>query len=205
MLYYVLTVAQKGDENMLISEEQLRANFAKKLCMYRKHAGMTQLELAEKLNYSDKSVSKWERSEGIPDLYVIMRIADLFGVTVNDLIDEGEFKKPLLSRNKVLTTFLAMGIPWLLAVILLFLFQLILPAFPAWTFFVYALPLTAIVAIVFTFLWWNRILQFISVSALIWTIPTCLVVAISIPRFPMIYIIAAVLQVMNILWFLMKK
>lgn len=54
----------------------------------RRERGMTQLELAEKLNYSDKAVSKWERGESIPDILVLKSIADLFGVTVDYLISE---------------------------------------------------------------------------------------------------------------------
>ena len=52
---------------------------------YRKESGLTQLELAEKLNYSDKAVSKWERGDGLPDIEVLMRMSEIFGVTVNEL------------------------------------------------------------------------------------------------------------------------
>ena len=69
----------------MITEEQLKKNFAARLAGYRRLAGLTQLELAEKLNYSDKSISKWERGEGLPDLYVVSQLADLFNITVNDL------------------------------------------------------------------------------------------------------------------------
>ena len=52
---------------------------------------MTQAELAERLNYSDKAISKWERAESIPDIYILKRLADMFGVTVDWLIkDNGE-------------------------------------------------------------------------------------------------------------------
>ena len=49
----------------------------------RRSVPLTQAELAEKLNYSDKAVSKWERGESIPDVIVLKQIADLFGVTVD--------------------------------------------------------------------------------------------------------------------------
>lgn len=48
------------------------------------------LDLARKLNYSDKSVSKWERGEGLPDVYILAQIAQLYGVTVSNLIGEEE-------------------------------------------------------------------------------------------------------------------
>ena len=51
-------------------EKNQQELLAKNLAYYRKASGLTQLELAEKFNYSDKSVSKWERGEGFPDVFV---------------------------------------------------------------------------------------------------------------------------------------
>ncbi len=193
----------------MLSEEQLRKKFAEKLILYRKSAGMTQLELAEKLNYSDKSVSKWERGDGIPDLYVMLQIAELFGVTVNELISDTPVKRRLLTHNKVLTTLIALGLPWLLATILSFVFEIALPEFPSFCFYICAIPLDAIVAIIFTCLWWSKPLQFLSVSALIWTLPTALYIVlitfIKVSDFWLIYFIATVLQVLTLLWYLRKK
>ena len=75
---------------MFVTEENLKKHFAKNLSSYRRQSGMTQLELAEKLNYSDKSISKWERGDGLPDLLVAANIAETLGVTLNDLISERE-------------------------------------------------------------------------------------------------------------------
>ena len=52
----------------------------------RREAGMTQLELAEELNYSDKAVSKWERGESIPDVIILKQLADRFSVSVDFLL-----------------------------------------------------------------------------------------------------------------------
>ena len=69
------------------SEEQdLAVIIGKNITRLRKMADMTQLELAEKLNYSDKSVSKWEQGNGVPDIRILMQIAVLFGVTLDDLV-----------------------------------------------------------------------------------------------------------------------
>lgn len=54
----------------------------------RKKAGFTQAGLAERLGYSDKSISKWERGDGIPDVFCLKRMAELFGVTVDSLLTE---------------------------------------------------------------------------------------------------------------------
>lgn len=62
----------------------------------RKASGMTQKDLAEKLNVSDKTVSRWERDDGAPDLSVIPVIAEIFGVTCDELL-RGE-RKPQAER-----------------------------------------------------------------------------------------------------------
>lgn len=191
--------------NRVKTEEELRKIFADKLSGYRKLKGMTQLELAEKLNYSDKSISKWERGEGLPDLYVVTLIAELFGVTVNDMLTAGPIRRPFFTRNKLLTTLMALAVPWLLATVLCTLFAMALPSFPGWVFFIFAVPITAIVAIVFTCVWWTKPLQFLSVSALIWTLPTSFVVTVNLNGMGLIYTISAVLQVLTILWYLRKK
>ena len=95
---------------MILSEHQLRVNFANRLSDLRRAAGMTQFELAQKLNYSDKSVSKWERAEGVPDLYVARQIADIFEVSVDYLLSDKPFRKPLFSRNKFIITLLSMAL-----------------------------------------------------------------------------------------------
>ena len=56
------------------------------ISVLRRANGMTQAELAEKLFVSDKTVSRWERDESTPDLTLIPVIADLFGVTVDELL-----------------------------------------------------------------------------------------------------------------------
>ena len=66
----------------------IKENLAQNLAYYRKGVALTQAELAEKLNYSDKAVSKWERGESVPDLYVLKQLADFYGVTIDSLISE---------------------------------------------------------------------------------------------------------------------
>ena len=52
----------------------------------RREKGMTQKELADKLNITDKAVSKWERDITYPDTQTIPKLADIFGVSVDDLL-----------------------------------------------------------------------------------------------------------------------
>ena len=63
----------------------------------RQDKEMTQLELAEKINYSDKAVSKWERGESLPDLAVLIEVANLFGVTLDYLVSEKHEAAPAVA------------------------------------------------------------------------------------------------------------
>ena len=71
-----------------MDDEQVKARIGANIAFYRKQSGLTQAQLAEKLNYSDKAVSKWERGESIPDVLTLMQIADQFQVTVDDLLGD---------------------------------------------------------------------------------------------------------------------
>ena len=68
--------------------EKLRYQIGANIAAYRKNAGLTQAGLAEKLNYSDKAVSKWERGDSVPDVLTLVQLADQFGITVNDLLTD---------------------------------------------------------------------------------------------------------------------
>lgn len=190
---------------MFVTEENLKKHFAKNLSSYRRQSGMTQLELAEKLNYSDKSISKWERGDGLPDLLVAATIAETLGVTLNDLISEREPKRILHRRNKLIITGLSIGLVWLVATILFFILELAVENFISWIFFVYAVPISAIVSIVFTCIWWKKLYRFLSVSALVWSVAACVLISFPMPKMNLIFIIAAVIQVLTILWFGLKK
>lgn len=188
-----------------VTAEKIRENFARNLAFYRKAANKTQLELAEELNYSDKSVSKWERAEGLPDLEVTARIASVLGVSVSDLIADKVKRRILITRNKALITGMSVGGVWLIAAILYFLFQFVLPDTKSWLVFIYALPLSAIVSIVFSGVWWKRIHVLLSVSAFIWFSGICVALSFEDPKVFLIFIIAAILQLMSLLAFFIKK
>lgn len=195
---------------MAVSEEKLREYFARNLAYYRKALGLTQIELAEKLNYSDKSVSKWERGDGLPDLAVTVQIAEIFGLSVNDLVAEKPRRKLMTTRNKIIITLLSMGVAWLVATVLFFLCEIIFPEVSVWwLFYIYAIPISAVVGIVFSCIWWKKIHIFAAISTLIWSVALCVMltvsVAASVPKISLIFIVAAVVQILAVLWFLIKK
>ena len=102
---------------MPYTKETIAANIA----ALRQSAGMTQAEFAGKLNYTDKAVSKWERAESVPDVFVLAEIAELFGVTVDYLLAEHDNVMPETTQNKhysrLVVSLLSVTPVWLAAVI----------------------------------------------------------------------------------------
>ena len=89
-------------ETNISADQALKRLVADNITMYRKANGLTQIQLAEKLNYSDKAVSKWERGESLPDLYILMQIVDMFGITLNDLVTKQEQPKKV-NKSKLIS------------------------------------------------------------------------------------------------------
>ena len=77
--------------------DELKLVAAGNLINLRTAAGMTQAELGAKLNYSDKSISKWERGEAIPDAFVLKQMAELFGVSVDYILSSHDGWEPATS------------------------------------------------------------------------------------------------------------
>ena len=190
---------------MQTDEATLRKTVAKNIAAYRKAHHDTQLDLATKLNYSDKSVSKWERGESLPDVYILSQIADLYGVSVSALI--GEIQPPEESKPHyhMVILLLSLALTMAVATLLFSMFMICKVPYPAWMFFVYALPVCSIICIVFTSLWWGILWQGVSVSALIWTLGLSLYLSFELENVSLIFLVCAALQVLTVLWEIFRK
>lgn len=193
--------------------EELKKTIAKNLVAYRKQAHLTQAELAEKINYSDKAVSKWERGEGVPDVLVLKELADLYGVTVNDFLTEHteepkQVKSKGIFAKRWLITLLSAGLVFLVATVVTVIWLLTDPytAFPIAKFtYLAALPVALIVVLVFSCIWgqlWQRCLV---VSALIWTLCALVFVFLDgvLPNAWLTFLVGAALEVLVVLWYLL--
>ena len=176
--------------------EKLKTQIGANISAYRKRFGLTQAGLAEKLNYSDKAVSKWERGESAPDVLTLVQLAELFEITVNDLLVDPDAlpeesgavqkvmekaveralkrkadKRIILSLSSILVWFIAM-----LAFVVLS--SLDIPN--SWVAFVYAIPSNAIVLLSLRSAWrdfrWNQLL----ISAIVWGCLTSLYISLLI-------------------------
>ena len=204
--------------------EEIRRNIAANIQRLRVGSGMTQQELGEYLNYTDKAVSKWERGESVPDVGVLLKIANLFGVTLDHLvtdhkhddeqvldkaeeISDAEFSElrmvvgrygegavaPRTSEavpqedpsqtkfanlasvfgytpGKFSVALMSAASVWLAAVITYVVLSVFVPSFDkAWICFVFAVPASLIVLLIFNLIWGEMRYSFTLMSALLWT------------------------------------
>ena len=195
-----------------MNDLELRQNVSQNIIEFRKRCDMTQADLAEKLSYSDKSVSKWERGDGVPDIYVLARMAELFGVTVNDIIGTpGETPKPAEPEaprpaHHLFVSALSIGLVWFIAVVAFFIGRVAAPDVgKVWLAFIYAAPISAVVMTVFAHLWWPIFWRAFSVSFLVWSFAVCFHLTAQIPNLSninLIYTVAAAFEVLVVVWYI---
>jgi len=161
-----------------MDDEKLKYQIGENICAYRKRAGLTQAGLAEKLNYSDKAVSKWERGESVPDVLTLVQLAEQFDITVEDLLSDpdalpgnpGTLEKAMtqvsekaLKRkpNKNVILGLSSTLVWFVALLVFVIFSSfqVLERY-SWLVFFYAIPANAIVLLSLRSAWhdfrWNK-------------------------------------------------
>lgn len=190
--------------------EDLKPIIAKNITALRQARKMTQIDLAEQLNYSDKAVSKWERGESVPDITVLKTIADLFGVTVDYLLQE-EHNAPAAAcqpcvsskRTPTIITLLSMLLVWTLATLVYLIMETINPQLKfKWLPFLVALPVSAIVWLVFNSIWFNQRRNYLIISLLMWACVAMLVVMLRVNDLPSFQwlILGGLGQVGIVLW-----
>ncbi len=144
--------------------EEMKLLLAGRLIKLRQAAGMTQAELGERLNYSDKTISKWERGESMPDVYVLTRIAEIYGTTVDGLLRaEDPWKDPVQREREeeraaapkfssTVVTLVAIAGIWTMAVLMFVVFWLTLDIL-VWQIFATAVPISLITLLVLNSVW----------------------------------------------------
>ena len=148
---------------------------SKNLSDLRKKNGLTQLELAEKLNYSDKAVSKWENGESLPGVEVLYKLSKLYGVSLDFIVGEETVKTataPKARRKYNIITLLSVLAVWLLATVI-YIFCEIFAEIKPWLAFCWAVPASFVVTLVFDVIWHRKKLFFLIVSLLMWSLLLC--------------------------------
>ncbi len=202
--------------------EDIKAIIAENISILRKGSGMTQIELAEMLNYSDKAVSKWERGESAPDIAVLKQISEIFGVTVDYLITPGHSEPPsnkeaaeralLISKKRRAhgtITGMSILLVWVIALIVFFSIDLATEGVVGhWLAFAYAMPASAIVWLVLNSIWFYRRRNYLIVSLLMWTLIIALHITLILlceMNLWQFYILGIPGQMIIFLWSLMEK
>ena len=171
--------------------EATKNTVAKNIVRLRQASGMTQADLAAKLNYSDKAVSKWERGESLPDVAVLAKIADLFQVSLDWLV-RGEVMsaEPAVKEkshlNRVMVTIMSMLLVWLVAGLVFMVIHLITGGnVTNILVFVYAVPACLIVWLVFNSIWFNKRRNYLIISLLMWTGLATIFLTVILGGYPM--------------------
>ncbi len=185
--------------------EDIRLILADNLTKLRKKHMLTQVELAHQLGFSDKSISKWEQGDTIPDIETIKKIADLYGVSVDSLLedkpqeDEIDTKeRKRIMTNKIIITLLAVTVVWTSSIVLFTIVNILYNAY-YWQSFVWALPASSIIILIFNSIWGKKRYNYLIVSILLWTL--CLSVHLQFLNYTLwlLYIVAIPAQIAIIL------
>lgn len=195
--------------------EDIKNIVAKNITELRLLNNMTQMELAEKLNYSDKTISKWERAESSPDISVLVEIANLFGVSLDYLvraenIEETvkENKQKETKYNRKVISYISESVAWFIAIFAFIITSLITnEATFQWLYFVYALQIVLIVKLVFNSIWFNPRNNYFIISALMWSILAAIHITFLYFKINvvLIYLLGIAGQIVVILWSFIKK
>lgn len=193
--------------------DDLKKIIAENICQLRRDHGVTQLELAERLNYSDKAVSKWERGESYPDVATLKEIADMFSVTVDYLLQAEHAQEKIKrreytrrqKRNRFLIAAISCVLVWLIATFVYTSIEMFSGLRGQWLAFVYAVPITAIVILVFNSIWGRPRLNFAIISVLMWSVLATVCLTMLPLNLWLLFIVGIPGQIIILLWACIRK
>lgn len=196
----------------------IEQNIANNILHLRKTNNLTQGELAKKLNYSDKTISKWERGESLPDISMLANIAKIFNVNVDYLISEHTDKEIEKAKNKrqIFIRNLLIIILECVAVLLISTIVFVLSYFrdpnnakTMWISFVAASPVCSLLLFIYAHKNKYSLMELFCISFLLWTLLTTVFCAFLVTQ-PgsivwMIYLIGAPIQAVIFLFYFWRK
>ncbi|MBQ4612535.1 MAG: helix-turn-helix transcriptional regulator [Clostridia bacterium] len=193
--------------------DDLKKIIANNISQLRRDNGVTQLELAERLNYSDKAVSKWERGESYPDVATLKEIADMFSVTVDYLLQAEHVQEKVKrreytrkqKRNRFLIAAISCVLVWLIATFVFTSMDMIPQVRGGWLAFVYAVPVTAIVCLVFNSIWGRPRMNFVIISVLMWSVLATVCLTMLTLNLWLLFLVGIPGQIIIVLWAGIRK
>lgn len=196
--------------------QEIKEAIAVNIQELRRSRKMTQIELAGKINYTDKAVSKWERAESVPDIAALKKIADTFSVTVDYLITREHKEYKLLKKegrkvsrnNRTVISLISVVLVWLVALFIYMNIDLFAQNNLNWLVFVYAVPASAIVSLIFNSIWGNRRFNYLIISVIMWTVLSSIFLTVILFTGKLVWHLFALgipAQIIIILWSRLKK
>ncbi len=190
--------------------KELNETISTNLVALRKKCGYKQSDVAEKLNYSDKTISKWETGEIVPSVENLIELCKLYNITLDQITRPIKIEDEQISKNdkskysKRFIALLSISAIWIIATIF-FVYTNILSNYLAWIVFVWAVPASCVVGIIFNSLWGNKRLNYIYISVLVWTLITSFYLQFLQYNLVPLYFIGVPAQIAIILWSKIKK
>lgn len=192
-------------------EKSVSRTVGNNLLKLRKDRGLTQLELAKQLNFSDKTISKWESGESLPSIDVLKELTDFYNISMSDLVSpDFEIQKPgkkqlsTVQTKQIIIACLFITILWLVIAVI-FVYAKLYAKVSLWILFVWGIPLSLIFAIVFNKFWGNSKTSIYLISAFIWAFLISVYLQFINYSIWVIFILGVPIQIMVVLWYELRK
>ena len=181
---------------------------ADNLIKLRKKNNLTQGEMAERLNYSDNAVSRWERGEVTPSIETLEQISKIFNIPLTSLFEEDVVKKVDVNEkrqliNKLAVTLIFMSLAWVVATIIYFYSEVIFK-FNFWQIFVWAVPASCLILYPFNNYWGKHVWKFVILSVFVWSVLATIYLQFLDYNMWLIFIIGIPIQVGLAIWAFIK-
>ena len=185
--------------------ENVKETIARNLAELRRAHNLTQSALAEKLNYSDKAISRWEHAETLPDIETLCRICEIYGVSFEYLLSKERTEIAPISTpvkntgRRVTICLIAICTVWLAALTLFTSLGTLFGVYD-WRIFIWAIPASMTVIFVCNLIWWrSRIFYSIILSFVLWTIILAIYLQMLKYNLWLLFIVGAPIQAIVIL------
>jgi transcriptional regulator with XRE-family HTH domain len=191
-----------------INMEDIKEVISQNIATIRKKRKLTQVELSEKLNYSDKAISRWEKGESLPDIETLHKLSEILDVPVASFFEENAFAKQEFAKkknlpNKIIVALLSCLVVWIIATIL-YVYVYTYSDIKFWQAFIWAIPATTIILSYYNKIWgWPRISIFLH-SATMWSLLTAMYCQFLNYNIWIMFLLGALVQVIIVLNYFIK-
>ena len=182
--------------------KSIREIVCSNLIMLRKQNKLTQQDLASKISYSDKAISRWEKGEVLPDIEVLQQLSNIYNVPLSYMLEEHSKEDNvafiLRTTKRIATVMLSYITVWT-AFIVLYVYLKIWHDFNYWQLFVWALPISVLVLLVMNNIWGNKKYNIYLESFILWSLITAIFLQFLAEDVWLIYLVGVPIQLILII------